>query len=37
MGGEALGLGEDYMPQYKGNARARKQEWVGYGAGWWRV
>jgi hypothetical protein len=24
---------EDHMPQYRGNARARKQEWVGWGAG----
>jgi hypothetical protein len=26
---------EDNMPQYRGvNARARKQEWVGWGVGW---
>jgi hypothetical protein len=24
---------KDYMPQYSGNARARKWEWVGWGAG----
>jgi hypothetical protein len=25
---------KDYMPQYRGNARARKREWVGWRAGW---
>ena len=24
---------KDYMPQYRGIQRARKQEWVGWGAG----
>ena len=30
---EALGLARLYAP-VQGNARARKQEWVGWGAGW---
>ena len=32
MGGEALGLAKIICP-VQGNARARKQEWVGWGAG----
>ena len=32
MGGEALGLQKSYA-LVQGNARARKQEWVGWGAG----
>jgi hypothetical protein len=31
MGGEALGLEKIICP-IQGNARARKQEWVGWGA-----
>jgi hypothetical protein len=30
---EALDLARLYAP-VQGNARARKQEWVGWGAGW---
>jgi hypothetical protein len=33
MGGEALGLAKIICPS-TGNARARKQEWVSWGAGW---
>jgi hypothetical protein len=35
MGGEALGLVKIICPQVQGNARARarKQEWVDWGAG----
>ena len=32
MKGEALGLAKIYAP-VQGNVRARKQEWVGWGAG----
>jgi hypothetical protein len=31
MGGEVLGLGKKYAP-VQGNARAKKWEWVGWGA-----
>ena len=33
MGGEALGLAKIYAP-VQGNARAWKQEWACWGAGW---
>jgi hypothetical protein len=33
LGGEALGLAKVICPN-TGNARARKQEWVGWRAGW---
>ena len=31
MGGEALGIAKSYAP-VQGNARAKKWEWVGWGA-----
>jgi hypothetical protein len=33
MGGEALDSVKALCPQYRGNARARKWEWVGWEAG----
>jgi hypothetical protein len=34
LGGEVLGLENNYMPQIQGKTRARKQEWVGWRSGW---
>jgi hypothetical protein len=34
MGGDSLGLEKIICPPVQGNARARKWEWVGWGAGW---
>jgi hypothetical protein len=36
MGEEALGLAKIICPR-QGNATARKQEWVVWGAGWRRI
>jgi hypothetical protein len=36
MGGEDLGLEKIIYP-VQGNARARKQEWVGWERGWGKV
>jgi hypothetical protein len=34
MGGKALGLEKIYVPEQR-NARTKKREWVGWGAGQW--